>query len=164
MLPFCPLYCWLSSHPRCIKMLGLCFCVYVRCSQGPRTDPAKDIMPRACRHGQGLPSNLPKDSLCLHLLVIDCMFVVCKVFGMTLPKTACPGMPSWVRCSEIPNLRKGTDFLQTLDTSALLWCSQAWRKRTVLYSLASKFDPWVYSLFLRRMRPLGGWKSKGLDW
>ena len=25
------------------------FCAYVRCSQGPRTDPAKDIMPRACR-------------------------------------------------------------------------------------------------------------------
>ena len=60
VLPFCPLYCWLSSHPRCIKMLGLCFCVYVRCSQGPRADPAKDIMPRACRRGQGLPSNLPK--------------------------------------------------------------------------------------------------------
>ena len=79
------------SHPRCIKMLGLCFRVYVRCSQGPGTDPAKDSMPRACRRAQGLPSNLPKDSLCLHLVVIDCMFVVRKVFGMTLPKTACPG-------------------------------------------------------------------------
>ena len=55
------------------------------------TDPAKDSMPRACRRGQGLPSDLPKDSLCLHLVVIDCKFVVRKVFGMTLPKTACPG-------------------------------------------------------------------------
>ena len=74
-----------------IKMLGLCFRVYVRRSQGPGTDPAKDSMPRECRRGQGLPSNLPKDSLCLHLVVIDCKFVVRKVFGMTLPKTACPG-------------------------------------------------------------------------
>ena len=104
VLPFCPfwlhtfislnspeLHCWLSSHPHCIKMLGFCFRVYVRRSQGARTDPAKDSMPRACRRGQGLPSDLPKDSLCLHLVVIDCKFVVRKVFGMTLPKTACPG-------------------------------------------------------------------------
>ena len=104
VLPFCPfwlhtficlnspeLHCWLSSHPHCIKMLGLCFRVYVRRSQGAETDPAKDSMPRACRRGQGLPSDLPKDSLCLHLVVIDCKFVVRKVFGMTLPKTACPG-------------------------------------------------------------------------
>ena len=104
VLPFCPfwlhtficlnspeLHCWLSSHPYSIKMLGLCFRVYVRRSQGARTDPAKDSMPRACRRGQGLPSDLPKDSLCLHLVVIDCKFVVRKVFGMTLPKTACPG-------------------------------------------------------------------------
>ena len=103
VLPFCPfwlhtfiylnspeLHCWLSSHPHCIKMLGLCFRVYVRRSQGAGTDPAKDSMPRACRRGQGLPSDLPKDSLCLHLVVIDCKFVVRKVFGMTLPKTACP--------------------------------------------------------------------------
>ena len=55
------------------------------------TDPAKDSMHRACRRGQGLPSDLPKDSLCLHLVVIDCKFVVRAVFGMTLPKTACPG-------------------------------------------------------------------------
>ena len=54
-------------------------------------DPAKDSMPRACCRGQGLPSDLPKDSLWLHLVVIDCMFVVRKVFGMTLPKTACQG-------------------------------------------------------------------------
>ena len=85
------LHCWLSSHPHCIKMLGFCFRVYVRRSQGAGTDPAKDSMPRACRHGQGLPSDLPKDSLCLHSVVIDCMFVVGKVFGMTLPKTACQG-------------------------------------------------------------------------
>ena len=84
------LHCWLSSRPSCIKMLGLCFRVYVRRSQGAGTDPAKDSMPRACRRGQGLPSDLPKDSLCLHLVVIDCKFVVRKVFGMTLPKTACP--------------------------------------------------------------------------
>jgi len=85
------LHCWLSSHPRCIKMLGLCFRVYVRRSQGAGTDPAKDSMPRACRRGQGLPSGLPNDRLCLHLVVIDCMFVVGKVFGTALPKTACPG-------------------------------------------------------------------------
>ena len=104
VLPFCPfwlhtficlnspeLHCWLSSHPHCIKMLGLCFRVYVRRSQGAGTDPAKDSMPRACRRGQGLPSDLPKDRLCLHLVVSDCKFVVRKVFGMTLPKTACPG-------------------------------------------------------------------------
>ena len=104
VLPFCPfwlhtficlnspeLHCWLSSNPHCIKMLGLCFRVYVRHSQGAGTDPAKDSMPRACRRGQGLPSDLPKDSLCLHLVVIDCKFVVRKVFGMTLPETACPG-------------------------------------------------------------------------
>ena len=104
VLPFCPfwlhtlvclnsseLHCWLTSHPHCIKMLGFCFRVYVRRSQGAGTDPAKDSMPRACRRGQGLPSDLPKDSLCLHLVVIDCMFVVRKVFGMTLPKTACQG-------------------------------------------------------------------------
>ena len=104
VLPFCPfwlhtlvclnspdLHCWLSSHPLCIKMLGFCFRVYVRRSQGAGTDPAKDSMPRARRRGQGLPSDLPKDSLCLHLVVIDCMFVVRKVFGMTLPKTACQG-------------------------------------------------------------------------
>ena len=111
VLPFCPfwlhtfislnspeLHCWLSSHPHCIKMLGLCFRVYVRRSQGAGTDPAKDSMPRACRRGQGLPSDLPKDSLCLHLVVIDCKFVVRKVFGMTLPKTACPGQAivSWM--------------------------------------------------------------------
>ena len=104
VLPFCPfwlhtliclnsseLHCWLSSHSHCIKMLGFCFRVYVRRSQGAGTDPAKDSMPRACRRGQGLPSDLPKDSLCLHLVVIDCMFVVRKVFGMALPKTACQG-------------------------------------------------------------------------
>ena len=51
----------------------------------------KTFWPRACRPGQGLPSDLLKDSLCLHLVVIDCMFVVRKVFGMALPKTACPG-------------------------------------------------------------------------
>ena len=72
-------------------MMGLCFRVYVRRSQGAGTDPAKDNMPRACRRGQGLPSDLPKDSLCLHLVGIDCKFVVRKVFGMTLPKTACSG-------------------------------------------------------------------------
>ena len=72
-------------------MLGFCFRVYVRRSQGAGTDPAKDSMPRAFRRGQGLPSELPKDSLCLHLVVIDCMFAVRKVFGMTLPKTACQG-------------------------------------------------------------------------
>ena len=107
VLPFCPfwlhtficlnspeLHCWLSSHPHCIEMLGLCFRVYVRRSQGAGTDPAKDSMPRACRRGQGLPSDLPKDSICLNLVVIDCKFVVRKVFGMTVPKTACPGMPS----------------------------------------------------------------------
>ena len=104
VLPFCPfwlhtficlnsaeLHCRLSSHPHCIKMMGLCFRVYVRRSQGAGTDPAKDNMPRACRPGQGLPSDLPKDSFCLHLVAIDCKFVVRKVFGMTLPKTACPG-------------------------------------------------------------------------
>ena len=64
VLPFCPfwlhtliclnspeLHCWLSSHPHCIKMLGLCFRVYVRRSQGAGTDPAKDSMPMACRRG-----------------------------------------------------------------------------------------------------------------
>ena len=99
VLPFCPfslhtliclnspeLHCWLSSHPHCIKMLGFCFRVYVRRSQGAGTDPAKDSMPRACRR-----SGLPNDRLCLHLVVIDCMFVVGKVFGTALPKTACPG-------------------------------------------------------------------------
>ena len=104
VLPFCPfwlhtficlnspeLHCWLSSHPHCIKMMGLCFRVYVRRSQRAGTDPVKDSMPRAWPRGQGLPSDLPKDSLCLHLVVIDCKFVVRKVFGMTLPKTACPG-------------------------------------------------------------------------
>ena len=104
VLPFCPfwlhtliclnsseLHCWLSSPPHCIKMLGLCFRVYGRRSQGAGTDPAKDSMPRACCRGQGLPSDLPKGSLCLHLVVIDCMFVDRKVFGMTLPKTACQG-------------------------------------------------------------------------
>ena len=30
-------------------MLGLCFRVYGRRSQGAGTDPAKDSMPRACR-------------------------------------------------------------------------------------------------------------------
>jgi len=70
-------------------MLGLCFRVCVRRSPGAGTDPAKDSMPRACRRGQGLPSDLPKDSLCLHLVVIDC--IVRKVFGMTLLETACPG-------------------------------------------------------------------------
>ena len=85
------LHCWLSSPPHCIKMLGLCFRVYGCRSQGAGTDPAKDSMPRACCRGQGLPSDLPKDSLCLHLVVSDCMFVVRKVFGMTLPKTACQG-------------------------------------------------------------------------
>ena len=129
VLPFCPfwlhtficlnspeLHCWLSSHPHCIKMLGLCFRVYVRRSQGAGTDPAKDSMPRACRRGQGLPSDLPKDSLCLHLVVIDCKFVVRKVFGMTLPKTACPGHAIELDALKYPilsALRKGTDFLQT---------------------------------------------------
>ena len=66
-------------------MLGFCFRVYVHRSQEAGTDPAKGSMPRACRRGQGLPSDLPKDSLCLHLVVIDYnMFVA-------LPKTACPG-------------------------------------------------------------------------
>ena len=99
-----------------MKMLGLCFPVYVRRSQGAVTDPAKDSMPRACRRGQGLPSDLPKDSLCLHLVVIDCKFVVRKVFGMTLPKTACPGHAIELDALKYPILsvlRKGTDFLQT---------------------------------------------------
>ena len=97
-------------------MLGLCFRVYVRRSQGAGTDPAKDSMHRACRRGQGLPSDLPKDSLCLHLVVIDCKFVVRKVFGMTLPKTACPGHAielDALKCPILSVLRKGTDFLQT---------------------------------------------------
>ena len=79
------LHCWPSSDPHCINMLGFCFRVYVHRSQEAGTDPAKGSMPRACRRGQGLPSDLPKDSLCLHLVVIDYnMFVA-------LPKTACPG-------------------------------------------------------------------------
>ena len=98
-------------------MLGLRFRVYVRRSQGAGTDPAKDSMPRACRRGQGLPSDLPKDSLCLHLVVIDCKFVVRKVFGMTLPKTACPGACSReldaLKYPILSVLRKGIDFLQT---------------------------------------------------
>ena len=97
-------------------MLGLCFRVYVRRSQGAGTDPAKDSMPRACPRGQGLPSDLPKDSLCLHFVVIDCKFVVRKVFGMTLPKTACPGHAIELDALKYPilsALRKGTDFLQT---------------------------------------------------
>ena len=133
VLPFCPfwlhtliclnwseLQCWLSSNPHCIKMLGFCFRVYVRRSQGAGTDPAKDSMPRACCRGQGLPSDLPKDSLCLHLVVIDCMFVVRKVFGMTLPKTSQDSMPRACRCELdalkypiLSVLRKGADFLQT---------------------------------------------------
>ena len=48
-LPELPeLHCWLSSHAHCIKMLGLCFRVYVRRSQGAGTDPAQDSIPRAC--------------------------------------------------------------------------------------------------------------------
>ena len=34
----------------------------------------KTACPGACRPGQGLPSDLLKDSLCLHLVVIDCVF------------------------------------------------------------------------------------------
>ena len=107
VLPFCrfwlhtfiylnspELHCWLSSHPHCIKMLGLCFRVYVRRSQGAGTDPSQDSMPRACRRGQGLPSDLPKDSLCLHLIVIDCKFVVRKVFGRPCSRQHAQGMPS----------------------------------------------------------------------
>ena len=48
-------------------MLGFCFRVYVHRSQEAGTDPAKG----SSRRGQGLPSDLPKDSLCLHLVVID---------------------------------------------------------------------------------------------
>ena len=54
------LHCWLSSHPHCINMLGFCFRVYVHRSQEAGTDPAKGSMPRACRRGQGLPSDLPQ--------------------------------------------------------------------------------------------------------
>ena len=103
-------------------MLGLCFflCMFRR-SQGAGTDPAKDSMPRACRRGQGLPSDLPKDSLCLHLVVIDCKFVVRKVFGMTLPKTACPGHAIELDALKYPILsvlRKGNWFLAKLSE----WC------------------------------------------
>jgi len=62
--------------------------VYVWRLQGAGTDPAKDSMPRACRRGQGLPSDLPKDSLCLHLVVIDCKFIM---------KVACNHLQSAVR-------------------------------------------------------------------
>ena len=121
VLPFCrfwfhtliclnspALHCRLSSHPHCIKMLGFCFCVYVCRSQGAGTDPAKDSMPRACRCGQGLPSDLTNDSLCLHL-----------VEGLW-DDPAQDSMPRACRCEldalKYPIfsvLRKGTDFLQT---------------------------------------------------
>ena len=152
VLPFCPfwlhtciclnspeLHCWLSSHPHCIKMLGLCFRVYVRRSQGAGTDPAKDSMPRACRRGQGLPSDLPKDSLCLHLVVIDCKFVVRKVFGMTLPKTACPGHAIELNTLKYPilfALRKGTDFLQTQWVMCMA-LPHMWNKKK-----GALFKPW----------------------
>ena len=53
---------------------------------GLHCDLTKDSMPRACRRGQGLPSNLPKHSLCLHLVVIDCMFVVRKASPEASPR------------------------------------------------------------------------------
>ena len=84
-----------------------------------RKEPEQTLPKTACpehRRGQGLPSDLPKDSLCLHLVVIDCKFVVRKVFGMTLPKTACPGHAIELDALKYPilsALRKGIDFLQT---------------------------------------------------
>ena len=112
VLPFCPfwlhtliclnspeLHCWLSSHPHCIKMLGFCFRVYVRRSQGAGTDPAKDSMPRACRR-----SGLPNDRLCLHWLLLIVCSSLARSLGRPCPRQHAQGMPSWVRCSEIPNL------------------------------------------------------------
>ena len=86
-------------------MLGLCFCVYGRRLQGAGTDPAKDSMPRACCRGQGLPSDLPKDSLCLHLVVIDCMFD-------SMPR-ACRCELDALKYPILSVLRKGADFLRT---------------------------------------------------
>ena len=60
-------------------------------------------------------SDLPKDSLCLHLVVIDCKFVVRKVFGMTLPKTACP---VW----------KSHDGLNLTCFGSMPWRSFPWHK------------------------------------
>ena len=91
-------------------------------------------------------------------LLVQVCDKICPVCQLSpLPKSGCPN-ERWRRL----NIK-----CQHVSTFCSLSCqrsSQAWRKRTVLYSLASKFDPWVYSLFLRRMRPLGGWKSKGLEW
>ena len=101
-----------------IKMLGLCFRVYVRRSQGPGTDPAKDSMPRECRRGQGLPSDLPKDSLCLHLVVIDWLYVR-RSQGLwddpaqdSMPR-ACRRELDALKYPILSVLRKGTDCLQT---------------------------------------------------
>ena len=91
-------------------------------------------------------------------LLVQVCDKICPVCQLSpLPKSGCPN-ERWRRL----NIK-----CQHVSTFCSLSCqrsSQAWRKRTVLHSLASKFDPWVYSLFLRRMRPLGGWKSKGLEW
>ena len=91
-------------------MLGFCVRVYDHRSQGAGTDPAKDSMPRACRRGQGLPSDLPKDSLCLHLVVIDFLLVVRNVFGRTLP---CRRELDALKYLILAVLRKGSDFLQS---------------------------------------------------
>ena len=89
------------SHPRCIKMLGLCFRVYVRCSQGPGTDPAKDSMPRACRVRKVCLVTSPKTVfVCIWLLLIVCLSFA-RSLGWPCPRQHAQGMPSWVRC---PNL------------------------------------------------------------
>ena len=83
-------------------------------------------------------------------LLVQVCDKICSVCQQSpLPKSGCPN-ERWRRL----NIK-----CQHVSTFCSLSCqrsSQGWRKRTVLYSLASKFDPWVYSLFLRRMRPLGG--------
>ena len=79
-------------------------------------------------------------------LLVQVCDKICPVCQLSpLPKSGCPN-ERWRRL----NIK-----CQHVST----FCSLSCEPFSVLYSLASKFDPWVYSLFLRRMRPLGGWKS-----
>ena len=118
-------------------MLGFCFRVYVRRSQGAGTDPAKDRMPRACPRGQGLPSDLPKESLsafgCYWLYVRRSQGLWDDPAQDSMPR-ACRRELDVLKYPILSVLRKGTDFLQTQWVMCMALPTCRTRKRVPLSS------------------------------
>ena len=118
VLPFCPfwlhtficlnspeLHCWLSSHPHCIKMTGLVFsCVCSSFARSLERTLPKYPCPEHAVVGKVCLVTSPKTVfVCIWLLLIVSSSFA-RSLGWPCPRQHAQGMPSWVRCSEIPNL------------------------------------------------------------